>query len=141
MWRMPKRYLHQSSGGLEAWRRNLGGATNGEIGPQLTAFFMSATTFASSAAVNFLSARATGHMLPSSRFAESLKPSVAYRVLNFCAGWKKQTILPSLSAYEGIPYQVFGERVGALALMMSWSRWARARSDSCISAMAASTSL
>jgi len=36
-------------------------------------------------------------MAPSSRFAVSLKPSVAYRVLNFCAGWKKQTILPSLA--------------------------------------------
>ena len=38
-----------------------------------------------------------------------LKPNVAYRVLNFCAFWKKQTTLPSL-AYAGIPYQVFGER-------------------------------
>jgi hypothetical protein len=33
--------------------------------------------------------------------------------LNFCALWKKQTTLPSL-AYAGIPYQVFGERAGAL---------------------------
>ena len=30
-------------------------------------------------------------MVPSSRFALSLKPSVAYLVLNFCALWKKQT--------------------------------------------------
>ena len=43
-------------------------------------------------------------MAPSSRFALSLKPSVAYLVLNFCALWKKQTTLPSL-AYAGIPYQ------------------------------------
>jgi hypothetical protein len=35
--------------------------------------------------------------------------------LNFCALWKKQTTLPSL-AYDGIPYQVFGERAGARAL-------------------------
>jgi hypothetical protein len=29
-------------------------------------------------------------MAPSSRFAWSLKPSVAYLVLNFCALWKKR---------------------------------------------------
>ncbi len=29
--------------------------------------------------------------------AASLKPSVAYLVLNFCALWKKQTIFPSLA--------------------------------------------
>jgi hypothetical protein len=51
-------------------------------------------------------------------FIASLKPNVAYLVLNFCALWKKQTTLPSL-AYAGIPYQVFGERTGALALMIS----------------------
>jgi hypothetical protein len=54
-------------------------------------------------------------MVPSSRFASSLKPSVAYLDLNLCALWKKQTTLPSL-AYAGIPYQVFGQRSGALAL-------------------------
>ena len=79
-------------------------------------------------------------MAPSSRFALSLKPSVAYLVLNFCALWKKQTTLPSL-AYAGIPYQVFGERSGALALTMAWSRSAIARSGSGISAIFASTSL
>ena len=79
-------------------------------------------------------------MAPSSRFASSLKPSVAYRVLNFSALWKKQTTLPSL-AYAGIPYQVFGERSGALALMIAWSRLAMARSGSGISAIFASTSL
>jgi len=36
-------------------------------------------------------------MVPSSRFALSLKPSVAYRVWNFCALWKKQTTFPSLA--------------------------------------------
>src|SRR5918911_2566659 len=85
--------------------------------PQLTAFFTSATIRASSAAVSSFSAKAVGHMAPSSRFASSLKPSVAYLVLNFWALWKKQTTLPSL-AYAGIPYQVFGERDGAAASMI-----------------------
>src|SRR5215218_3128656 len=79
-------------------------------------------------------------MAPSSRFAASLKPNVAYLDLNFSALWKKQTTLPSL-AYAGIPYQVFGERAGALALTIAWSRLAMARSDSGISAIFASTSL
>src|SRR5438128_9193813 len=79
-------------------------------------------------------------MAPSSRFALSLKPNVAYLVLNFCALWKKQTTLPSL-AYAGIPYQVLGQRAGALALMMAWSRSAMARSRFGISAIFASTSL
>src|SRR3989475_12653004 len=83
---------------------------------QLTAFFTSAPILASSVAVNSFSAKATGHRAPSSRFAASLKPSVAYLVLNFCAHWKKQTTLPSL-AYAGIPYQSLGERAGALAWM------------------------
>src|SRR5438309_6792444 len=64
--------------------------------PQLTAFFTSAPIFASAAAVNSFSAKATGHAPPSSRFAASLKPNVAYLLLNFCASWKKQTTLPSL---------------------------------------------
>jgi hypothetical protein len=46
--------------------------------PQLTAFFTSAPTLGSSAAVNSLRARAVGQMVPSSRFAVSLKPSVSY---------------------------------------------------------------
>jgi hypothetical protein len=54
-------------------------------------------------------------MAPSSRFASSLRPNVAYLDLNFDALWKKQTTFPSL-AYAGIPYQVFGERTGAPAL-------------------------
>src|SRR5437773_11144176 len=91
--------------------------------PQLTAFFTSALILASSVAVNSLSAKATGHSAPSSSFAASLKPNVAYLVLNFCAGWKKQTTSPSL-AYAGIPYQVLGERDGAPALMVAWSRLA-----------------
>jgi len=55
---------------------------------QLTAFFTSAAIFASSAAVNSFSAKATGHRAPLSRFAASLKPNVAYLDLNFCALWK-----------------------------------------------------
>ena len=65
--------------------------------PQLTAFFTSAPIFASSAAVNPFTAKAVGHMAPSSRFATSLKPRVAYLVLNFSAAWKNQTILPFLA--------------------------------------------
>src|SRR5688500_1020740 len=79
-------------------------------------------------------------MAPSSRFAASLKPNVAYLDLNLCALWKKQTTLPSL-AYAGIPYQVFGERAGALALMIAWSRLPRARSGPGMAAIAASTAL
>src|SRR3981189_2388768 len=110
------------------------------LSPQLAAFFTSAPILASSAAVHSVRAKAVGHIAPSSRFALSLKPNVAYLVLNFCALWKKQTTLPSL-AYAGIPYQVLGERAGALALMMAWSLSAMARSGSGISAIFASTSL
>src|SRR5512132_3327740 len=92
-----------------------------QISPQRTAFFTSAAIFFSSAAVNFVSAKEVGHMLPSSRFAASSKPNVAYLEPNFSALLKKQTTLPSL-AYAGIPYQVFGERPGALALTRAWIR-------------------
>src|SRR2546422_10516280 len=112
----------------------------GLLGPQLTAFFTSAPILASSAAVNSFSAKAVGHRAPSSRFASCRKPKVAYLVLNFCALWKKQTTLPSL-AYAGIPYQSFGERTGALALMMAWSRSPTARSGAGIAAIFASTAL
>src|SRR5437773_8427064 len=107
---------------------------------QPTAFFTSAPILASSAAVNFVSAKATGHMEPSSSFAVSLKPNIAYRSLNFPALRKKQTTLPSL-AYAVIPYQVFGVRSGAVALMSSWSRLAMARSCGDIAAIAARTAL
>src|SRR6266700_7768705 len=79
-------------------------------------------------------------MAPSSRFAESLKPNVMYLSLKRCALRKKQTTLPSL-AYAGIPYQSFGERTGALALMTAWSRSPMARSVPGIVAIAASTAL
>src|SRR5438477_2974557 len=103
-----------------------------------TAFFTSSAILASSVAVYPFNAKAVGHMAPSSRFALSLKPSVAYLVLNFCAVWKKQTTLPSL-AYAGIPYQSLGERAAALSLMIIWSRLAMVRSGSGISAIFAST--
>ena len=69
----------------------------GFLSPQLTAFFTSSPILAFSAAVNSVSAKAVGHMAPSSRFASCMKPSVAYLVLNFCALWKEQTTLPSLA--------------------------------------------
>src|SRR3989475_1568512 len=77
-------------------------------------------------------------MAPSSRFALSLKPNVAYLVLNFWAVWKKQTTLSSLE-YAGIPYQSLGESAGALSLVIVWSRLAMVRSGSRISAIFAST--
>src|SRR5207302_6960389 len=89
---------------------------------------------------NSFSAKAVGHMPPSSRFASCMKPKVAYLVLNFFALWKKQTTLPSL-AYAGIPYQSLGERAGALTLMIAWSRSPMARSGSGIAAIFASTAL
>jgi hypothetical protein len=56
--------------------------------PQLTAFFTSAAILFSSAGVSSLSAKKVGHMLPSSRFAESLKPNVAYLSVNLDAAVK-----------------------------------------------------
>src|SRR5438105_1488204 len=118
--RRPLSPWHTKRPGQDQQRRKrsdrlLGVTCHRSLGPQLTAFLTSAPILASSAAVNSFSAKATGHMAPSSRFAASLKPNVAYLVLNFCALWKKQTTLPSL-AYAGIPYQSLGERAGALAL-------------------------
>ena len=65
---------------------------------QSAALFTSAPIFASSAAVSSFSANEVAHMAPSSRFASSLKPSVAYLALNFLALWKKHTTLPPLLA-------------------------------------------
>src|SRR3990172_3285168 len=95
--------------------------------------------FASSAGVNFFRAKEVSHILPSSKFAASSKPKVAYRDLNLSALLKKQTTFPSLLAYAGIPYQFFGKRVGAFSLTRAWSRLAIARSGSGISAIFAST--
>src|SRR5439155_9950648 len=122
-----------------AWPRATRPQIPRELVSQLTALFTSAAIVVSSAAVNAFSAKAVGHMVPSSRFDLSLKPSVAYLVLNFCPLWKKQRTLPSL-AYAGIPYQVLGERSGALSLMIAWSGSAKARSGFGISAIFASTS-
>ena len=71
--------------------------THRVAGDQPTAFFTSSAMRFSSAAVREASANDVGHIEPSSRFASSLKPSVAYRVLNFEAAWKKTTTLPSLA--------------------------------------------
>jgi hypothetical protein len=53
-----------------------GAGPSRELGSQLIAFFTSAPIFFSSAAVNSFSAKAVGHMAPSSRFASSVKPNV-----------------------------------------------------------------
>src|SRR6476469_7977107 len=104
---------HPLDADLELVRGGDGGLVH-----QLTAFFTSLRIFASSAAVSSVSAKAVGHMEPSSSFAASLKPNVAYLSLNFPASRKKHTTLPSL-AYAGIPYHVFGVRSGAAALTSS----------------------
>ena len=64
-------------------------------GAQPTALFTRAAMLFSSAAVSFVSAKSVAHKLPSSSLALSLNPSVAYLVLNFWAGRKKQTTTPS----------------------------------------------
>src|SRR5205085_8800938 len=66
--------------------------------------------------------------------------SVMYLSLNLSPPRKKQMTLPSL-AYAGIPYQSFGERTGALAVMIAWSRSPRARSGAGLSPIFASTAL
>jgi hypothetical protein len=66
------------------WR----GGPGCELGSQLIALFTSLLILFSSVPVHDVSANSTGHMAPSSRFALSLKPSVAYLVLNFSAGLK-----------------------------------------------------
>lgn len=63
--------------------------------PQPTARFTSAPIRSSTSAVTSVRANPAAHIVPSSNWARSLKPSVAYRALNFSALWKKQTTLPS----------------------------------------------
>lgn len=58
-----------------------------------------------------VSANSVGQSAPSSRFARSLKPSVAYLALDLLAVLKWQTILAYL-AQAGIPQQVREERDG-----------------------------
>ena len=58
--------------------------------------------------------------MASSRFAASLKPNVAYLSLNFSALRKKQTTCRPW--HKRIPYQVLGDRPGALSVMTAWSR-------------------
>src|SRR5512132_180256 len=123
---MPRDWMHVRRPARGEPRAAFARRPCGELGLQLTAFFTSAAIFFSSPAVSFVSAKEVGHMAPSSRFAASWKPNVEYLESYFCPLWKKQTTLPSLLAYAGIPYQVFGERSGALALTMAWSRSAMA---------------
>ena len=77
-------------------------------------------------------------MAPSSSIAESLKPSVEYRVLNLVDSWKKQMTLPSL-AYAGLPYQSSGSKLRAPTVIAAWTRSAMARSESAIPAIFSST--
>ena len=81
----------------------------------------------------------TGHILPSSRFALSLNPSVEYLTLNLLAFWKKQTTRSLSLQYAGIPYQVLNESDGALALIIACTRLAMVRSGSGKVAIFAST--
>ena len=67
-------------------------------GPQLAAFFTSLAILASAAGVSSFNAQDVAHNSPSSRFAVSLKPIVAYLALNFALSWKKKTALPALLA-------------------------------------------
>jgi hypothetical protein len=60
----------------------------GQCGTQLTARFTSGPVLASLSAVSSVSAKEVGHMVPSSSFASSLKPNVAYRELNLEAAVK-----------------------------------------------------
>src|ERR1700686_2961030 len=75
------------AGEATARRRELGPR---ELSPQLTAFFTSAPILALVGGGQLLQREGVGHMLPSSRLALSLKPTVAYLALNVCALWKKQ---------------------------------------------------
>ena len=73
------------------------------VEPQLTAFFTSAPIFTSSVAVNSFSAKATGHPVPSSRFALSLKPDVAYLALETCAHFERSSDVAVLGV-RGHPF-------------------------------------
>jgi len=66
------------------------------LAPQLAALLTSLPIFSSTAALSLFKAKEVGQMSPSSRFAASWKPNVAYLDLNFCPLWKKQTTLPFL---------------------------------------------
>lgn len=57
----------------------------------------SSTIRTSLSGVSASSAKATGHIGPSSSVAACWKPNVEYRALNFALAWKKQMTLPSLA--------------------------------------------
>ena len=77
-------------------------------------------------------------MAPSSRFASSLKPNVAYLVFELLSALEEADDL-ALLGVRGHPVPGLRERTGALALTMAWIRSAMARSGSGISAIFAST--
>src|SRR5512133_2245760 len=104
---------------LPSSSRARSGGEGGLVYLQLTACLTSFAILISSAFFNSLTANATGHVEPSSRLALSLKANIAYRSLNFAALRKKQTTLPSLLAYAGIPYHVLGVSSGAVFLTIS----------------------
>ena len=64
-------------------------------GGQPTAFVTSAAICFSLAAERLVMANETGHIVPSSSCAGSLKPKVEYRSLNLSDGLSEHTILPS----------------------------------------------
>jgi hypothetical protein len=63
----------------------------------------------SASAVNSFSAKATGHRVPSSRFALSVNRTCRYLALNFWALWKKQTTLPGVSGVGRHAVPGFGQ--------------------------------
>ena len=67
------------------------------------AFFTKTAILSSSAAVNSFSAKAIGHMAPSSRFAMSLNPNVMYRSLNFSPLRKKHGPCRHLRTRASLP--------------------------------------
>jgi hypothetical protein len=73
----PVRLFAPGLGDVEAGmlERDARSVAMGLLSPQLTAFFTSAPILVSSAAVKSFSAKAVGHMAPSSRFASSVKPN------------------------------------------------------------------
>jgi hypothetical protein len=79
LWAWPGRIQSPS---VEQGPRARSRLTGQEGRAQLTARFTRAAIRSSSAEVSSVSAKSVGHMVPSSRFALLLNPSVAYRVLN-----------------------------------------------------------
>ena len=73
----------------------------------LTALLTNSAIFFSSAAVSLFNAYEFGHMLPSSRFALSLKPRTEYLALNLPAFWKKHIPLSNLHKQGSVAKQTW----------------------------------